>query len=69
MNVEKVLESLKGPPLNPSNTLRLFPQNVFFLLNHEKWILYQYKIMSQKYAHNKKERNNKNMWSSTQIDL
>ena len=45
----------KGPSLRPSNTLWLFPLNVFFPLFfniHKKCIWYQFKIFSQKYASN-----------------
>ena len=52
---QKVVVCLKGPPLNPSNTIWLFPQNVLNFFNIlEKCIWSQFKNFSQKYAHNKK---------------
>ena len=51
--VEKSFSVFEGAPLSPSNTLWLFPQNVFnFILNiHKKCILYQFKKNFHKNMH------------------
>ena len=53
---KKSFNCLKGPPLSP-NTIWFFPQSDFFFNIHKKCIWYKFKILSQKYASNKKERN------------